>query len=652
MKKNNKNRKTCQRANSNKWIFYTIAAFIPMAFFVLLELGLRGIGFGQDVPLFIENPAHPSYHLPRPDVMSRYFPENAAKPSVTMEANFILKDKPKNAYRIIIQGGSTAAGFPYGLGASIAGTIDQRLKPSLPGRYVEVLNTAMSAVNSYTLLDFADEIIEQQPDAVFIYAGHNEFLGILGVGSNFTAMGSGTTTRWFLSLKNYRIFQLLQTVYFGLAQSQESVSNSKQDASKALSNEQAGQQSRTFMAKVAKDKAIPKGSAVYNAGIAQFENNMSALLAKYEDAGIQVYLSTIASNHADQAPFSSLPIEDKFQTTASALFDADLIGVGLIGAGSVEAGSVEAGSVEGGLVDNASLVKAALEKSSLTKQSQRSHAQMLKELQTASSVLSGSQSADLHFKIATLALKLQQPSIAKSHFALAIEHDQLRFRAPMAINEVIRKLATQYNAVLVDAQKELAMRSPNGIVGRSMMLEHLHPNLQGYFVISNAFYDALARNINVKPFANVGIQRAWSERLILPQEEYYGFATILNLTADYPFTKEPRTPLLPKPADWQQQLGQDFFVKKITWLQMMETSLNRYKLENNQIMMAKTTQILADALPHNGLYNLQIAEIKFKKKRLNESLYYYRRAKLAGALGKAIDNNIQLIEEALQRSAL
>ena len=51
--------------------------------------------------------------------------------------------------------------------------LEGRIRASQPTRYVEVINTAMSAVNSYTLLDFADEIIAQNPDAVLIYAGHN-----------------------------------------------------------------------------------------------------------------------------------------------------------------------------------------------------------------------------------------------------------------------------------------------------------------------------------------------------------------------------------------------------------------------------------------------------------------------------------------------
>lgn len=605
MKKNHTKTKHSENGKKQRVIFYVITAFIPLLFFVFLEIGLRLVGFGNSAPLFIENPTHPSYQLPRPDVMSRYFPENAPMPSVTMEANFILKEKPKNGYRVVVQGGSTAAGFPYGLGASIAGTLDQRLKASMPGRYVEVLNTAMSAVNSYTLLDFADEIIEQKPDAVLIYAGHNEFLGILGVGSNYTAMGSGTTTRWFLSLKDFRIFQLIQRIYFGLATPEKSGNAAnKGNQPVSLEEQKTGQQSRTFMAKVAKNKAIAKGSSVYKAGLNQFENNMSELLAKYKKANIQVYLSTIASNQANQAPFSSLPIESSFVNSTNAFF------------------------------------------ASIGKLSQR---KQIQDLESASTTFSESTSADLHFKIANLALQLKQSSIAKKHFALAVEHDQLRFRAPSAMNDIIRKLAIQYNAVLVDAESELAIRSPDGIIGNTMMLEHLHPNLRGYFVISNAFYEAIAANANVKPFTKVSIDRAWRERLVLAQEEYYGFATILNLTSDYPFSQNPTTPSLPKPSDWQQQLGLDFFVKKISWLQMMETSLERYRSENKPIMVAKAIQILADALPHNGLYNLQIAEIKYSQQRFSESLYYYQRAKRAGALGEAIDNNIKLIQAALPR---
>ena len=48
----------------------------------------------------------------------------------------------------------------------------------------------MAAVNSYVLLDFVDEILDVDPDAVLIYAGHNEYLGVFGVASGLTATRS------------------------------------------------------------------------------------------------------------------------------------------------------------------------------------------------------------------------------------------------------------------------------------------------------------------------------------------------------------------------------------------------------------------------------------------------------------------------------
>ncbi|WP_218310702.1 hypothetical protein [Alteromonas antoniana] len=119
--------------SSRRFTFLLITLAIPVVFFILLEGGLRLAGFGGKAPLFIENPAHPDYLLPRPNILNRYFPDGHA-PRVTMETNFFLKEKPADGLRLIVQGGSTAAGFPYGLGASLAGMLDNRLRQTYPQR--------------------------------------------------------------------------------------------------------------------------------------------------------------------------------------------------------------------------------------------------------------------------------------------------------------------------------------------------------------------------------------------------------------------------------------------------------------------------------------------------------------------------------------
>lgn len=572
--------------------FYAIACAIPVLFFIALEGGLRLIGYGKDAALFIDNPANHHYILPHPNVMTRYFPDSAPKPNVTLEANFLLKHKPDNGVRIFVQGGSTAAGFPYGYGASLAATLDQRLKQTLVGKHVEVVSTALSAVNSYTLLDFADEIIEQQPDAVLIYAGHNEFLGILGVGSNYAIANASQITLWFLRLKKWRTFQLVQQLFFASQAVPVEIAEPSETAKEFA-------QSRTFMSQVAKQKHIVFGDDIFIAGVKQFERNMRLLINKYQEANIPVFIGTLASNHKDQSPFSSLAPSTKHIVLFEQLKTQNetMIGTGLN-----------------------------------------------EQWQRASEVFKSSPSASLHYSVAQTLEHQRLAALAKAHYVLAIEHDLLRFRAPQAMNKIIKTLASEPGVYLVDSLLAFEQRSKNGIVSNSLMLEHLHPNLQGYFVLSDSFYQALAASDLFTPWTDVPIAQAWQQRLVLPAEEYFGFATVQKLLSDYPFTDAPVAVILPQPSDWQQEAGKQWFEKRTDWQSMMQQSLLRYRSENNTEMAFKTLQILADALPHNGLYNLQLAEQMLKKNRLNEALHYYQRAKLAGAVDGSVDRNIGNIQ--------
>ena len=570
---------------TKQWIFRGITLAIPILFFAILEFALRIAGVGESKPLFIENPAHKDYILPRPDVMARYFPAKAKIPSVTLEANFLLKQKPKDGIRIFVQGGSTAAGYPYGLGASLAGMLDHRLKRSLPNHHVEVVNTALSAVNSFTLLDLADEIIEQQPDAILIYAGHNEYLGILGVGSSFTLGSSFWVTRSMLWLKDLRLYQLLQNTIFALSTS----------ATETSANQ--NQNKRTVMSQVAKHKAIDFQSDLFNAGVKQFENNLAALLNKYRDAGIPVFIATLASNYRDHSPFNSAAIPAEIATSLSQALSSEKL--------------------------------AQLSSSSLSVQS-----------------------ADLHFEIGQRFLQAGNAQLAAKHYELAKEYDLLRFRAPEAMNQVIREASSSKHVYLVDVKERMQQRSEAGIIGKNLMLEHLHPNVEGYFLLADTFYQAIKNSAVFEPFNEISINQAWRDRPLLPAEEYYGFASVLTLVSDYPFTESPQPVKLPPPTDWQQVLGKQRFSKQIDWLTMARESAQRYQKTNNAPMWVKTLQLIADALPHDPLANIRVGELLMKQKRYSEAKYYLQRAKRAGTVSKELDAQIVLAINMAKQTAL
>jgi len=528
-------------------IYQLIALAIPVLFFALLEIGLRVFDYGKVMPLFMEYPAKqdsnaPTYLLPRPDVVKRYFPVDSIAPTVTIETNFFLKDKPKDGLRIVVQGGSTAAGFPFGYGASIAGMLDYRLKESFPDRTVEVINTALAAVNSYTVLDFVDEIIEQKPDAILIYAGHNEYLGILGVGSAYTAANSQSATLLHLKLKEFRIYQLLQNLYWHLTKTSTAQSTASDTKRK----------SRTFMAKVAKHKNIPYGSKMYQAGLQQFSNNLSMVIEKYQAAGIPVFISSIASNLADQAPFSSN------DTTTN---DA-------------------------------------------TKE----------------------RNANYNYQLGKKLLVEAQYLKAKQSFVKARDYDLLRFRAPSAINDIIVELSEKQSVYFVDSNKALTKAAKHGVIGKSLMLEHLHPTIKGYFIIADSFYLALkTSNLFGKFPKNITTEMAEDDIPVFDAEIYWGKAKIAALKADYPFVKAPKKVVLPVAKTPSDRLGLAAYRKQIGWLDLARENL-KYARDHDIPLYIKSVKLIADAMPFEANPNYRAGVVLIRQEKYSQAPRYLKRA--------------------------
>ena len=305
-------------ARAGRPLFWLVLLLLPLMLLLLLEGALRVVGYGTDLPLFVPHPAHPAYLTARPDAVRRFVPTGVTPPNVTIEPQYFLAAKPANGLRFFVQGESSAAGYPYGLGASLAGLLDGRLRRSWPEHHVEVINTAMSAVNSYSMLSYADDIIAQQPDGVLIYAGHNEYVGILGVGASESGLGSSLFTRLSLALRPYRLYQAVEQLTSAVsatAPADESLSPAASQQKGAL------QQKRTLMARLAQSQFVPLHSELYQAGLMQYRRNLGALLTKYQQAGVPVFLATIASNVAEQKPFQSPPL-----TTSDRQLLAELAG--------------------------------------------------------------------------------------------------------------------------------------------------------------------------------------------------------------------------------------------------------------------------------------------------------------------------------------
>jgi tetratricopeptide (TPR) repeat protein len=277
-------------SSKQKQLFKIIAGIIPILFLLIFEGVLRLAGYGDNLNLFIQNPTkgYEKYMMVNPEVGKKYF----QKFEYTAPANDIfLAEKPDNTFRIFVMGSSTVYGFPYERNLMFSRILHKQLEDAYPDKKIEMVNTAITAINSFTLLDFTKQILKYKPDAVLIYAGHNEFYGAFGIGSNETMSRNRELTQLNIALMDIRIYQLIRNIISGVSQK---IGKNK--------NEVHG----TLMKRMVASKDILLHSEEYNIAMERFRQNMSDILEKNQKKKVPVFLSEVISNVRGMEPFNSV----------------------------------------------------------------------------------------------------------------------------------------------------------------------------------------------------------------------------------------------------------------------------------------------------------------------------------------------------------
>jgi tetratricopeptide (TPR) repeat protein len=280
-----------------RW-FYLVMVIIPVFIILLLEVSLRIFNYGRTYDQWIS--AGEGRLTLNPEIAFRYFYNTDRVPSANH--NYFDEVKKENSYRVFVMGGSSAAGFPYSPNGAFSRYIRKRIELLYPEKQIEVVNIAMSAINSYTLRDMLPGVLDKEPDLIIIYAGHNEYYGALGVGS-VESLGDTrylvTTVIW---LNKFKTFELMRNIV-------KSVSGWFSTPVKA---------DGTLMARMSQRQLIPFNSEKYFAGINQFEGNLRDMLGMAKEKNVPVILGRLVSNLKDQKPFE--PYEDGNNPNADEIY--------------------------------------------------------------------------------------------------------------------------------------------------------------------------------------------------------------------------------------------------------------------------------------------------------------------------------------------
>jgi lysophospholipase L1-like esterase len=430
-----------QISSRRRALFFTVTILSPLIIIAGLEGILRLAWPSGAMPAFDHvHRAGADYLIPGQRVGRRYFAAEQYPP--TPPVDLLAAGKPKRAFRLIVLGESTAAGFPFPPNGSFSRLLRDALRDVLPADSVEVVNLGIAATNSYTIVDLASEVIDRRPDAVLIYGGHNEYYGALGVASTIGAARSPVIVRTYLRALRLRTVALLRA---GMT------------AAMRLSRPPTDSAVATFMESVARDQQIEYGGPAYQAGLEQFRGNLDIALTRFARAGVPVFIGSIASNTRDQPPFAS-----PSNGPARATFDSACT---LLAAGDTAA--------------------------------------------------------------------------AGRLFVRARDLDVIRFRAPSAVDDVIREVARSHHAHYVPVAERFAAASPGGITGHELFLEHVHPNQHGYALLAETFFDALSDARFLGHEARLGRLQRWSDyeagMQLTPLDSLIVLHTVRTVTTRWPF---------------------------------------------------------------------------------------------------------------------
>ena len=96
--------------------FYLVTLSIPLLFFASLEGAARLFDLAPVEPLFVDGP--PGYLRPNEAVVNRFFIHPSRAPRVSIDTTFFRTQKSDDLFRVVVQGGSTAAGLAFAVTSS------------------------------------------------------------------------------------------------------------------------------------------------------------------------------------------------------------------------------------------------------------------------------------------------------------------------------------------------------------------------------------------------------------------------------------------------------------------------------------------------------------------------------------------------------
>ncbi|HVO75410.1 MAG TPA: hypothetical protein VMT35_15380, partial [Ignavibacteriaceae bacterium] len=221
--------------------------------------------------------------------------------------------------------------------------------------------------------------------------------------------------------------------------------------------------------------------------------------------------------------------------------------------------------------------------------------------------------ADQVYEEAGNELKNNNFTRADSLFKLAKDLDALRFRAPEKMNKIIDDLGKEFHAAVVPIDSIFDSKSPGGIVGDNLIVDHLHPNVQGYQLMGKAFYESMEKQGYLPKTENAKVPFDEQDSLTRAEFVFTRLDSVLGnyfiriLKTDWPYIKQ-RAPVskfksedflnLFKPKNFIDSIAMYRIENKVSWIDAHFIAATYYLRKDDIKEYLKYTNVLIYQYPN------------------------------------------------------
>ena len=345
----------------------------------------------------------------------------------TFNEQSFLIQKPNNGLRIFGMGGSSAHGFPWGAEAAFMRVLGELIEERHKHLQVEAVNAAGVSYAMHRLNIVADGLLNYEPDIFVVYSGHNEF--IEPVFMDELKSRSRTLTKVEYLAAHSRIYTSMRNAMWARPK----------QASRLEFDTTVLRQHGLF------------SSAEKREVVEEFRARLERLVRRAQAAGVKVVLITVPCNERDWSPERSgnvANLSDEDRRLWSEAF----------GMGESQLERKEYDEAKSNLDRAARLAPG--------------HAETLYLLGKAND-------------------SLGEWSKASAAYQAAVDADASPIRRLSAINQSIREVARQCDALLVDMDAICRSENEHGLVGFDLIMDYVHPTRACHELIAWHVWDAI-----------------------------------------------------------------------------------------------------------------------------------------------------------------